>query len=138
MKESLNLYKMLIIVFLCICAVLIHMNFNIMENTYSIETSSIRTNNISETLVKKYGYTEILNMLKEDVNLEIVDIKGELENNNIITIDIKYNSTLEDLNNTLEKIKSEPYFLSMKNINIDKTKSDMPNINLTVVFLKNK
>jgi hypothetical protein len=138
MKESLNLYKMLIIVFLCICAVLIHMNFNIMENTYSIETSSIRTNNISETLVKKYGYTEILNMLKEDVNLEIVDIKGEIENNNIITIDIKYNSTLEELNNTLEKIKSEPYFLSMKNINIDKTKSDMPNINLTVVFLKNK
>jgi hypothetical protein len=109
-----------------------------MENTYSIQTSSISTNNISETLVKKYGYTDILSMLKEDVNLEIVDIKGELEKNNIITIDIKYNSTFEDLNNTLEKIKSEPYFLSMKNINIDKTKSDMPNISLTVVFLKNK
>jgi hypothetical protein len=138
MKESLNLYKILIVVFLCIFAALIHMNFTIMENIYSIQTSSISTNNISETLVKKYGYTDILSMLKEDVNLEIVDIKGELENNNIITIDIKYNSTLEDLNNALEKIKSEPYFLSMKNINIDKTKGDMSNISLTVVFLKNK
>jgi hypothetical protein len=138
MKESLNLYKILIMVFLCIFAALIHMNFTIMENTYSIQTSSISTNNISETLVKKYGYTDILSMLKEDVNLEIVDIKGELEHNNIITIDIKYNSTLEDLNNALEKIKSEPYFLSMKNINIDKTKGDMSNISLTVVFLKNK
>lgn len=138
MKESLNLYKILIIVFLCTFVVLIHMNFTIMESTYSIQTSSISTNNISETLVKKYGYTDILSMLKEDVNLEIVDIKGEIENNNIITLDIKYNSTLEDLNNTLEKIKSEPYFLSMKNINIDKIKSDMPNISLTVVFLKNK
>jgi hypothetical protein len=138
MKESLNLYKILIMVFLCIFVALIHMNFTIMENTYSIQTSSISTNNISETLVKKYGYTDILSMLKEDVNLEIVDIKGELEHNNIITIDIKYNSTLEDLNNALEKIKSEPYFLSMKNINIDKTKGDMSNISLTVVFLKNK
>jgi hypothetical protein len=138
MKESLNLYKILIMVFLCIFVALIHMNFTIMENTYSIQTSSISTNNISETLVKKYGYTDILSMLKEDVNLEIVDIKGELENNNIIAIDIKYNSTLENLNNALEKIKSEPYFLSMKNINIDKTKGDMSNISLTVVFLKNK
>lgn len=138
MKESLNLYKMLIIVFLCICVILIYMNFNIMENTFSIETSSIPTNNINETLVKKYGYTDILTLLKEDVNLEIVNIKNEIENNNTITIDIKYKGTLEDLNNTLEKIKSELCFVSMKNINIDKTNSDTPNISFTVVFLKNK
>jgi hypothetical protein len=114
------------------------MNFNIMENTFSIETSSIRTDNFNETLVKKYGYTDILTLLKEDVNLEIVNINNEIENSNTITIDIKYNGTLEDLNNTLEKIKSELCFVSIKNINIDKTNSDTPNISFTVVFLKNK
>jgi hypothetical protein len=138
MKENLNLYRILISVFLCTGIVLGYMNFSVMKNIYSIKTSSINNIITNETPVKKYGYSDVLNLLEEDINLEILNIISEIENTDIISIDIKYNSTLNDLNNTLEKIKSEPCFVAMENISIDKLKSDMLNISFTAVFLKNK
>ena len=138
MKESLYLYRILIIAFLSICIILTYMNITIMRNEYLIKSSSIKTDNINEIVIKEYGYTDILSLLKKDVNIDILNINSKTENIDFITIDMKYNSTLDEFNNTLEKLKSEPCFVSVENIKIDKTKNDIPNINFTAVFLKNK
>jgi hypothetical protein len=138
MKENLNLYRILITVFLCICIVLVYMNFIVMKNIYSIKTRSSNTFNINETPVKKYGYSDVLSLFRQDVNLQILNIKNEIENTDIIGINIKYNSSLDDFNNTLEKIKSEPFFISIENITIDKSKDGAQDIGFTAVFLINR
>jgi hypothetical protein len=109
-----------------------------MRNIYSIKIRSSNIDSINEAPVKKYGYSDVLGLVRQDVNLEILNIKSEIENTDNIDIDLRYNSTLDNFNNTLEKIKSESFFRSIENITIDKSKNNVPNIGFTAVFLKNK
>jgi Leucine-rich repeat (LRR) protein len=138
MKENLKLYRILAGVFLIIGLALAAMNINILKSSYLIKTTSVSSNNIIKPIVKAFGYSDILNILKEDENLEILGINKIIDGKNLIEADLKYLGQIEGLYNTLENIKREACFVSIEKIKINETENHTKDVMLTVTFLKDK
>jgi hypothetical protein len=138
MKEGLRLYRTLIFLFLCAIVVLVYMNFNLVKSTQVGNISIPVANIIEKNEVRKFGYSEIFKIISKNKNFEILSIEDKIDDNNIIKMVLKFNSSAEDFYNCLESLKSEACLISIENIKIDKTQENIQNITFTSSFLKSK
>jgi hypothetical protein len=138
-NESIRLYKILAVLFIAATILLSLMNLALAKkNMNPKELASAENITVNNTVIEKYGYTEILKVLKKDNNLQVTNINNTIDNKNLIKIELKYEGSLESLYSTLERIKLEPCFLEVESIKVDKNENDKQSITLIVKFLVNK
>ncbi|ERI91320.1 hypothetical protein HMPREF1982_03279 [Clostridiales bacterium oral taxon 876 str. F0540] len=139
-KNGTTIYKISLFILLVIAAVLSSLDISLIND---INNKSNMTKNKVEPLnstVRKYGYSEILNLVLKNEDIKISNISTSSENNSQVRIDINFKETynLNDVYKYIEDIRSENCFLGIENVKIDKDNQKNKNISLTVFFRRNK
>lgn len=137
-KYSLYYYRMLIILIIIIILSLSYENYNLIK---SINKDSSANNNyleVANNKLENYSFTDMLEILKRDKNINIVDISKTLDNEKIINIKIEYMGALDSLYNTLESFKKSENFCLIDNIKLETNSKNEKIISSNIYFIKNK
>lgn len=139
-KDSIRTYRTFIIVFLLTAGALLILNLSLMKN---IRNKNIIRNNVYQLVsnnMERYGYSEILNLVLQNKNVNILNISVPSEDKNLVEIELGYNETdnLSSMYGYIEEIKKEKCFLGIENIKVNKDKEKYKNISFTALFKKNR
>ncbi|MCM8711033.1 hypothetical protein M2651_08335 [Clostridium sp. SYSU_GA19001] len=135
-KYNLNLYKLIVLVFVTIIFLLCEENYKLFSSIKSINVSS-HTFSYS-SIHKKYGYSDILSILLKDSNITIKNIGSALEDENIANIEIEYSGDINSFYNILQDFQNLDNFCYADNVKIVIDYSNKQNISSKLYFIKNK
>jgi hypothetical protein len=110
------------------------MDYNLLQNKNiykdTLTVLSIKPN--LETI--RLGYSDALEVLKQDKNMEIKGINKSSEQGKTIKFDVRYNGSIKDLYDSIMKIKEYKNFYSIENINITSKDNENKEICISILF----
>lgn len=132
--NSLRFYKTITIILFVLNILLICIDYNLLKNKNiyknTITVLSAKPNH--ETI--RLGYSDALEVLRQDKNMEIKGISKSSEEGSTIKFEVKYNGSIQELYNSILKIKENKNFYSIENINITSKDNVNKEICLSMLF----
>jgi hypothetical protein len=117
-KDSIRTYRTFIFIFLLTAAVLSILNLSLMKNIRNKNIIRKNGHQLVSDNAKKYGYSEILNLVLQNKDINILNISVSSENKNLVEIELSYKEAdnLSSMYGYIEEIKKEKCFLGIENI----------------------
>lgn len=133
--------KFILILILCILLVFMIIN-NFTGNDYvkndKIHKSQVKVNNLSKKEIKEFKYSDMLNSLNKCSNNFILSKVNKTDNSHYINIEVQYNGGIQELINSIEKLKNENFLKNINEIRISKIDENMYFSQISIDFYKFK
>lgn len=137
-RYSIAFCRLEIISLVLILFLLIYNNYKVIKNI-NLKTAAV--NNVlldTKDNIKKYGYSDIFNLLIKDSNIGIINITSSLEYKELVNVDIEYNGDILSFYNTLDFLSKSDNFCYVDNIKIETDADNKKKIYSTISFINNK
>ncbi|WP_027624688.1 hypothetical protein [Clostridium lundense] len=125
-----NNYKLLIVLTLCILLISVVFNYKVYDNIkkqISVNKKiQKKYRNLSEKKVKKYTYSDIIELVEENKNFSIVNIDKDKNNN--IDVELTFKGSITSFFSFINSIKYNNRFKEIIFLSLKKNSDDINNV----------